>query len=153
MLISRDPCNFRVDSPVQNPLKLIKNEWDIIVFWTEIDFFFIHWFSIFSNFMGIGQWTSYSLNGVISRSLSRSRDFSFTITLRQKLKGVTRMLSLSCNSALHTRNFFGLLHKGYCERKALKSWKYDVYWCICIVINLCPTPWRLWGYWCELPGL
>ena len=94
MLISRDPCNFRVDSPVQNPLKLIKNEWDIIVFWTEIDFFFIHWFSIFSNFMGIGQWTSYSLNGVIARSLSRSRDFSFTITLRQKLKEVTRMLSL-----------------------------------------------------------
>ena len=94
MLISRDPCNFRNDSLVQNPLKLIKNEWDIIVFRTEIDFFFIHWFSIFSNFMRIGQWTSYSLNGVISRSLSRSRDFSFTITLRQKLKGVTRMLSL-----------------------------------------------------------
>ena len=94
MLISRDPCNFRNDSLVQNPLKLIKNEWDIIVFRTEIDFFFIHWFSIFSNFMRIGQWTSYSLNGVISRSLSRSRDFSFTITLRQKLKGVTRMPSL-----------------------------------------------------------
>lgn len=94
MLISRDPCNFRNDSLVQNPLKLIKNEWDIIVFRTEIDFFFIHWFSIFSNFMRIGQWTSYSLNGVISRSLSRSRDFSFTITLRQKLKEVTRMLSL-----------------------------------------------------------
>ena len=39
MLISRDPCNFRVDSSVQKPLKLIKNEWDIIVSRTEINFF------------------------------------------------------------------------------------------------------------------
>ncbi len=58
---------------------------------------------------------------------SRFRGFSFTITLRQKPKGVTRNVeqALSVNlqdremacSTPTARNSFGFLSKGYCEQK------------------------------------
>ena len=54
---------------------------------------------------------------------------SFTITLRQKPKGVTfsrRRDSLSLCSTPTTRKSFGLLPKGICERNTHKSWKDDI---------------------------
>ena len=54
-------------------------------------------------------------DGTLDVVFSRFRGFSFTISLRQKPKGVTRsMLSLSCDSV-------GPLPQDNCERKTPKS--------------------------------
>ena len=41
-------------------------------------------------------------------------------------KSYAHALPMACNSTLPARNFFGLLPKGYCERKPLKTLKYDI---------------------------
>ena len=85
----------------------------------------------------------YGLRTITDRTLDivflRFLGFSFTITLRQKPKGVTRMLGEKACSTLHECNSFGLLPQGYCEGKTLKGIHLLFY--LLLLYNLCFTLW------------
>ena len=61
---------------------------------------------------------------LITTQIDRFRGFLFTITLRQKPKGVPRKQRWI---ERHRESvYFGLLPQGYCERKTPTSWKDDI---------------------------